>query len=47
MAWRFGRRVKYTEAVVPHTKEYGKVKKSFEMTIPENSVGIIRLKPVK
>ena len=47
MAWRFGPRVKYTEAVVPHTKEYGKVKKSFEMRIPENSVGIIRLKPVK
>jgi alpha-L-arabinofuranosidase len=47
MVWRFGPRVKYTEAVVPHTKEYGKVKKSFEMRIPENSVGIIRLKPVK
>ena len=47
MAWRFGRRVKYTEAVVPHTKEYGKVKKSFEIAIPENSVGIICLKPTK
>ena len=47
MAWRFGPKVKYTEVVVPHTKEYGKVKKSFVMTMPENSVGIIRLKPVK
>ena len=47
MAFRFGPKVKYTEAVVPQTKEYGKVKKSFVMTMPENSVGIIRLKPVK
>ena len=47
MAWRFAPKVKYTEAVVPHTKEYGRVKKSFEMVMPENSVGIIRLKPVK
>lgn len=47
MAWRFGPRVKYTEPVVPHTKEYGKVKKSFEMIMPENSVGVIRLTPVK
>ena len=47
MAWRFAPKVKYTEAVVPHTKEYGRIKKSFEMVMPENSVGIIRLKPVK
>lgn len=47
MAMMFGRRVKYTEAVVPHTKTVGTVKKSFECMIPENSVGIIRLKPVK
>ena len=47
MAWRFGPKVKYTEAVVPQTKDYGTVKKSFVMTMPENSVGIIRLKPVK
>lgn len=47
MAWRFAPKVKYTEAVVPHTKEYGKVKKSFDFLMPENSVGIIRLKPVK
>ena len=45
--WRFPRRVNYNEAVVPHTKAYGKVKKSFEIIIPENSVGIIRLKPIK
>jgi alpha-L-arabinofuranosidase len=47
MAWRFAPKVKYTEAVVPHTKEYGNVKKSFEMIMPENSVGVIRLTPVK
>jgi len=47
MAWRFGPRVKYTEAIVPHTKEYGKVRKTFEMIMPENSVGVIRLTPVK
>lgn len=47
MAWRFAPKVKYTEAVVPHTKDYGKVRKSFEMVMPENSVGIIRLKPIK
>ena len=46
-AWRFAPRVNYNEAVVPHTKAYGEVKKSFEMLIPENSVGIIRLKPVR
>jgi alpha-L-arabinofuranosidase len=47
MAWRFAPKVKYTEAVVPHTKEYGRIRKSFEIVMPENSVGIIRLKPVK
>ena len=47
MAWRFAPKVKYTEAIVPHTKDYGKVRKSFEMVMPENSVGIIRLKPIK
>lgn len=47
MAWRFGPRVKYTEAIVPHTKEYGKVRKTFEMIMPENSVGVIRLTPIK
>ena len=41
------RRVSYTEKVVPHTTELGVVKKSFTMTMPENSVGIIRLVPVK
>ena len=47
MAWRFAPKVKYTEKVVPHSKDYGKVKRSFEIHIPENSVGIIRLKPAK
>ena len=47
MAFRFGRRVKYTEAVVPHTKDLGVVRKSFDFTMPENSIGILRLKPVK
>ncbi len=40
-----GRRFNYNEVVVPHRKEIGKVRKSFKMTMPENSVGIIRLKP--
>ena len=43
----FGRRVKYTEAVVPHTTALGQVRKSFDCMIPENSVGIIRLKPIE
>lgn len=47
MAWRFAPKVKYTEKVVPHSKDYGMVKRSFEIHIPENSVGIIRLKPAK
>ena len=47
MASRFGRRVKYTEPVVPHTKALGTVRKSFEFTMPENSIGILRLKPAK
>lgn len=42
-----GRRFNYNEAVVPHSKSYGTVKKSFLMTLPENSIGVIRLKPVK
>ena len=46
-AFRFGRRVKYTEVVVPHSKTLGTVQKSFEFTMPENSIGILRLKPVK
>ncbi len=37
----------YTEKVVPHTAVLGTVKKSFTMTMPENSVGVIRLTPVK
>ena len=47
MAFRFGRRVKYTEPVVPHTKALGTVQESFEFTMPENSIGILRLKPLK
>jgi alpha-L-arabinofuranosidase len=47
MASRFGRRVKYSEPVVPHTKDLGNVQKSFTFTLPENSIGILRLKPVK
>ncbi len=42
-----GNRVSYNEAVVPHTKELGKIKKQFTMVMPENSIGIIRLTPVK
>ena len=40
-----GRRFNYNEVVVPHRKDIGKVRKSFKMTIPENSIGIIRLTP--
>ena len=47
MASRFGRRVKYSEPVVPHTKKLGSVSKSFTFTMPENSIGILRLKPEK
>ena len=47
MAFRFGRRVKYSEAVVPHTKALSTVSGSFEFTLPENAIAILRLKPVK
>ena len=46
MAFRFGRRVKYNEPVVPHTKAIGPVKGSFDFTLPENAIAILRLKPV-
>ena len=45
-AFRFGRRVKYNEPVVPHTKALGTVRNSFEFTLPENAIAILRLKPV-
>jgi alpha-L-arabinofuranosidase len=47
MAFRFGRRVKYSEVVVPHTKALGNVRGQFEFTMPENAIGILRLKPVQ
>ena len=47
MAFRFGRRVKYNEPVVPHTKALGAVKGSFDFTLPENAIAILRLKPVQ
>ena len=47
MAFMFGRPVRYTEAVVPHTKDLGTVRKSFDFTMPENAIGILRLKPVR
>ena len=40
-------RVSYTEAIVPHTKALGTIKKQFQVTLPENSIGIIKLTPVK
>ena len=46
MAFRFGRRVKYNEVVTPHTKALGSVCGQFEFTMPENSIGILRLKPI-
>jgi len=42
----FQRRVSYLERVVPHTKKVGTARKSFEFTMPENSIGIIRMVPV-
>ncbi len=42
-----GRRFSYTEAIVPHTTDLGTVRKSFVMTMPENSIGVIRLKPIE
>ena len=47
MAFRFGRRVKYNDVVVPHTKALGSVRESFEFTLPENSIAVLRLKPVQ
>ena len=47
MAFRFGRRVKYTEVVVPHTKALGSVQGSFSFLLPENAIAVLRLKPVK
>ena len=47
MAFRFGRRVKYNDVVVPHTKALGNVSGQFEFTMPENSIGILRLKPIQ
>ena len=45
MASRFGRQVRYTEAVVPHKKDLGTVRKSFQVLIPENSVCVLKLTP--
>ncbi|MBO7117965.1 MAG: alpha-L-arabinofuranosidase, partial [Bacteroidales bacterium] len=47
MAARFGRQVKYTEAVVPHTKDLGTVRKSFQVLIPENSICVLKLTPIE
>lgn len=47
MAWRYAKKVSYTEVIVPHTVELGIVKKKFEFIMPENSAGIIRLKPLE
>ncbi len=37
----------YSEAIVPQTTHIEAVKKSFTMTLPENSVGVIKLVPRK
>ncbi|MCQ2065321.1 MAG: alpha-L-arabinofuranosidase [Bacteroidaceae bacterium] len=42
-----GSRFNYTEKVVPHTSDLGEIKQEFTMTMPENSIGIIHLTPVK
>ncbi len=38
--------VSYDEAVKPQSVQLGQVRKKFTMTLPENSIGIIRLVPV-
>ena len=45
MAFRFGRRVKYNEPVVPHTKALGTVRNSFDFTLPENAIAICGSNP--
>ena len=42
-----GNRFNYNELVVPHTRDLGPVRKSFRMTMPENSIGIIRITPTR
>ena len=39
--------VEYVETIVPQTRKIGQVKGSFEFLLPENAIGILRLKPVK
>ena len=34
----------YSEVITPQTKSLGKVQSSFTFTMPENSVGVLRLK---
>lgn len=36
----------YSEAIVPQVADLGTVRKKFRMTLPENSVGVIKLVPV-
>ncbi len=38
---------KYTEKVIPHTVNLGSVQGTVTLSLPENSVGIIKLTPVK
>ncbi len=37
----------YGEAVVPQARDLGTVRRRFDFTMPENSIGILRLKPVR
>ena len=37
----------YEDAVTPQAQALGKVRRRFEFTMPENSIGILRLKPAK
>lgn len=43
----FRRQISYLEAVVPHAMHFDNISRSFDFTMPENSVGIIRLVPVR
>ena len=41
-----GRRFRYAEAIVPHKDDLGTVRGDFQFEMMENSIGIIRIKPL-
>ena len=42
-----GRRFRYSETIVPHKSDLGTVSGSFQFNMMENSIGILRLKPIE